>query len=289
MRGRTKIGLACGTLMVAALLLAAPPARGWGFASHRMIAEEAIETLPEPLRGYLRAHRKEISDGSIEPDTVLRERHGREEAVKHFIDLDLYGAPPFGDLPRTYAAAVERFGKQTVGERGTLPWTIEEKHARLVREMRAARWAQALKTAAYASHYVADATMPLHAVSNYDGKATGNAGVHKAVEHDLVDERIDKYRRRVRARRHAARAADYGRDQVFAAIFESFAAVSELLEADRRARRLGGVGSPAYVEALDDRAGTLLTARLARAVEQLGAFWQSAWEEAGRPSPAVRR
>ncbi len=275
----------CAWLVLAALLLAAPSAYGWGFASHRMIEEEAIETLSEPLRGYFRAHREEISDGSIEPDTVLRERYGRREAIKHFIDLDLYGAPPFPDLPRTHRAAVERFGRQVVGERGTLPWTIEQKHARLVREMRAGRWREALKTAAYAGHYVGDATMPLHAVSNYDGRASGNPGVHKAVEHDLVDERSAEYRRRVRARRLRAAAADYGRDQIFAVLFESFNAVPDLLDADRRARRLGAVGSPAYLEVLDDRAGALLTARLSRAVEVLGAFWQSAWEEAGRPTP----
>ncbi|MBI2962208.1 MAG: hypothetical protein HYY35_00510 [Deltaproteobacteria bacterium] len=275
----------CLRLALVAVLLAAPPARGWGFAAHRMIEEEAIETLSEPLRAYFREHREEISDGSIEPDTVLRARDGAREASRHFIDLDLYGAPPFADLPRSYRAAVDRFGRRAVVERGTLPWTIEQKHAELRREMREGRWPQALRTAAHAGHYVADATMPLHAVSNYDGRRTGNAGIHKAVEHDLVDERIARFRTRVRARQRPATAADYGRERVFAVIFESFAAAPELLDADRRARRLGAVGSPAYVESLDDRLGALLAARLARAVDLLGGFWQSAWEEAGRPVP----
>ena len=60
-----------------------------------------------------------------------------------------------------------------------LPWTIEDKHARLVREMRAGKWRAALRTAAYAGHYVADATMPLHAVSDYDGQKSGSPGIHK--------------------------------------------------------------------------------------------------------------
>jgi len=69
------------------------------------------------------------------------------------------------------------------------------------------------------------------------------------------------------------------------ATIESFAAAPELLAADREARRRGSLGSPEYVAALDDKARRLLTARIARAVEYLGAFWLSAWEQAGRPAP----
>jgi len=269
------------------LALAALSARAhaWGLATHRLIEEQAIETLPEPLRAYFRAHREQMSDWSVEPDTTLKERHGREEAVRHFIDLDLYGAPPFAELPRSYPMAVRRFGRDVVQSRGTVPWTIEEKHDRLVREMREGNWRAALRTAAYGGHYVADATMPLHAVSDYDGQKSGSPGVHKAVEHELVDARLREYMQRVRAGLKPARAADYDRERIFQLLIESAAAAPELLAADREARRLGSFGSSAYVAALDRQAGRLLTARIARAVEFLGAFWLSAWEQAGRPSP----
>ena len=269
------------------LALAALPAHAhaWGLATHRAIEEEAIETLPEPLRAYFRAHREEISDWSVEPDTTLKERYGRKETVRHFIDLDLYGSPPFADLPRSYPAAVRRFGEEMVESRGTVPWTIDEKHQRLAREMREGSWRAALRTAAYGGHYVADATMPLHAVSDYDGQKSGSPGVHKAVEHDVVDARLREYVGRVRARLGPARAGAYDVDRTFGLLIESFAAAPELLAADREARRRGSLGSPEYVAALDDKARRLLTARIARAVEYLGAFWLSAWEQAGRPAP----
>ena len=272
-------------LVAAALSL--PPARvlAWGLATHRAIEEHAIETLPVPLQAYFRFHRTQISDGSVEPDTVLRDRDGQKEAVKHFIDLDLYGAPPFPGLPRSYDAAVERFGKEVVAERGTLLWTIEEKHARLVREMRGADWRAALQTAAYAGHYVADATMPLHAISDYDGRKSGSPGIHKAVERGLVDARLGEYMRRAQPRLAPARAAAYGQERVFEVLVESYRAAPELLAADRRARRRGELGTAAYLDALDQSAGNLLAARLSRAIELLGAFWLSAWEEAGRPVP----
>jgi hypothetical protein len=127
--------------------------------------------------------------------------------------------------------------------------------------------------------------MPLHAVSDYDGQKSGSPGVHKAVEHDVVDSRLPEYMRRVRAGLKPASGAGYDRDRIFELLIESATAAPALLAADREARRLGSLGSPAYVEALDRRASKLLTGRVARAVEFLGAFWLSAWEQAGRPSP----
>jgi hypothetical protein len=257
----------------------------WGFATHRAVVEVAIETLPDPLRGYFRAHRVELTDWVVEPDTVLKERYGRSETVKHFIDLDLYGVPPFTELPRSYRAAVRRFGRSVVEERGIVPWTIEQEHGRLARELRAGDWQAALRTAAYAAHYVADATMPLHAVSDYDGQKSGSPGVHKAVEHDLVDARLDDYWRAMRATMKPASVASYGSDRVFEALTESFAAAPQLLAADREARAAGPLGSPAYLERLNRKSEKLIATRLARAVELLGALWLSAWNEAGRPAP----
>lgn len=273
------------TLFVVVLaLLRAAPARAWGFVGHRVIEEQAIETLPEPLRAHFRAHRAEISDASIEPDTVLKQRDGREETVKHFLDLDLYGAPPFEELPRAYADAIARYGEATVRERGVVPWTIERERARLVAAMRAGDWAAARTTAAYLGHYAADATMPLHAVSNYDGRATGNHGIHGAIERDLVDARIGEFLRRLRSKSHPARADAVSRDP-FAVLAESYAAVPSLLAADTAARAAGDVGSPRYVDALDERVGGMLAGRLARAVDLVAALWVSAWDEAGRPAP----
>lgn len=278
-------GVAAGLLGAAVALLLPARAVAWGLAAHRMVAEQAIEVLPDPLRAAFRARRAEISDGAVEPDTVLRERYGRKEAVKHFIDLDRYGDPPFPSLPRSYRGAVARFGADGVRGRGILPWTIERAHARLVRELRAGDWPKAFETAARGGHYVADATMPLHTVSDYDGRASGSPGIHRAIEHDLVDAHLGRFLGRVRRGLRPARASEYTPGRVFEVLVESYRAVPDLLEADRRARRLGAVGTAAYVEALDRRAGTTVAARLRRAIELLAAYWLSAWEEAGRPTP----
>jgi hypothetical protein len=272
-------------LVAAALSLSAGRALPWGLATHRAVEAQAIETLPNLLRSCFHAHWPEIADASVEPDTALRDRDGRKEAVKHFIDLDLYGAPPFAGLPHLRRAAVERFGEEVVTERGTLPWTIEDAHARLVGEMRADDWRAAVHTAGIGGHYVADATMPLHAISDYDGRRSGSPGIHKAVEHALVDARLGEFLHHVQPRRRAASASNYGAERVFEILIESYRRAGDLLAADRYARRHAEFGSAAYLDALDHVAGDLLTERLSRAVELLGGFWLSAWEEAGRPPP----
>ena len=112
------LGRVVGFALSTFLLLADPAiVFGWGADAHRMINEEAVATLPEPLRAFFAAHRRELSDCAVEPDSVFRARYGRKEAVRHFIDLDLYGQPPFSELPRSYRAAVQRFGRDRVVER----------------------------------------------------------------------------------------------------------------------------------------------------------------------------
>jgi hypothetical protein len=272
-----------------ALLLLCPAEVGaWGFATHRMINEMAIDTLPEPLRSFFVGHRQEISDLAIEPDTVLRARYGQREAVRHFIDLDLYGKAPFSELPRSYEQAVKRFGSETVTERGTLPWTILESHAVLVREMRAGNWEATLVTAGHSGHYVGDAFMPLHTTDNHDGQKSGQSGIHAAIEHELVDARVETYLRRIRQRIPRLTTEPFGEERVFAILIDSYSDVAVLLRADRQARGLARFRSPAYLEALDERVRNVIASRLGAAVATLGSFWLSAWEKAGRPAPPTQ-
>lgn len=286
---RSQRGRALAWIVLASLFLSHPPSvSAWGDETHRMINEEAITTLPEPLRSFFTANRRELSNRAVEPDSVLRPRYGRREAVRHFIDLDLYGSPPFSELPRSYGVAVRRFGRDTVVERGTLPWTVLRMHARLAREMRAGDWVAALRTAGLGGHYVGDAFMPLHTTDNYDGQKTGQRGIHHAIEDSLVDARIDAFRGRVRVQIRPASAAPFTPERVFAFLLESYSDVSVVLRADREARKLGRMGSARYLDTLDERTGNVLGARLASGATTLGSFWLSAWAKAGSPAPPAR-
>lgn len=278
LRMKTRIG-------ILALWLIPNLAFAWGLETHRWVNVTAIESLPDPLRAHFREHRQKISDAGIEPDTRGRKKHGEREAVRHYIDLDLYGAPPFAELPRNREEAYKKFGKDLVKSRGTLPWTILEKHARLVREMRDGKWKEAVRTAGLAGHYVSDAFMPLHTTDNHDGQKSGNDGIHKAVEHDLVDARIEEYSSVISPQIPPARPEPFTEDVIFKILIESHGDVPVVFRADKAARESGPIGSVDHTAALDREMGRLLTARLAGAVYGLGSFWLSAWDAAGRPAP----
>ena len=271
--------------LVAGLLLVAFPgeARGWGLRTHRWINEAAIDLVPESLGGWLSQNRSRLSDYGVEPDTVLRKRHGSREAVRHFINLDLYGPAPFKELPRGRAAAEELYGRRRVLERGTLPWTILDLHADLVTQMRRGRWSDALQTSGRAGHYVADAFMPLHTTANHDGQKTGNDGIHLRLERYLVNRRLAEYGQAARSISRRVRGP-VDSERVFAVLQQSHALVSELLRADRRAKAAGRVGSARYLDALDREAASLLIRRLGEARSFLARVWETAWIAAGSPA-----
>ena len=84
----------------------------WGFFGHRRINQLAVYTLPPEVAGTLRQHTDYLSEHAVDPD---KRRYAAEfEAVRHYIDLDHWGQPPFGDLPRSYSDAVLRYGSLSV-------------------------------------------------------------------------------------------------------------------------------------------------------------------------------
>jgi len=135
---------------------------------HRLVTDGAIDLLPEQIRPFFDKHRAFVVEHSVDPD-LWRSAGFTEEPPRHFIDLDEYGTPPFAALPRTYEAAVAKYGRETILKNGTLPWRGEEIYLQLVRAFEDQRKG----TAPYAldnikffvavlSHYTADAHVPLH-------------------------------------------------------------------------------------------------------------------------------
>ncbi|MBP1689585.1 MAG: hypothetical protein H6Q34_158, partial [Deltaproteobacteria bacterium] len=112
------------TLVLCALVLALPtPAAAWGLAAHRWVAIRAAELVRARCPALVDGRPSVLPDAAVEPDTVQKRRDGRREAVRHFMNLDHYGPPPFRDLPRDRRAAEARFGWQTIEREGTLPWS----------------------------------------------------------------------------------------------------------------------------------------------------------------------
>ncbi len=194
--------------LAAVAVIAAPAADvgAWGATGHRLIAVAAMRDLPEEIPAFLRTTEAatEVGELTREPDRWKGgpRTHARERDTAHFIDFDdnghvLTGAGPHIDampeLRSEYEAALTRAGLD-VDTAGYLYYALIDGWQQLVRDFaywRVLNAAEARETdparrAWYAedrrrreallirdlgvwSHYVGDASQPLHTSIHYNG------------------------------------------------------------------------------------------------------------------------
>jgi hypothetical protein len=136
---------------------------------------------------------------------------------------------------------------------------------------------------AAASHYVQDATQPLHASNNYDGQLTHQRGVHSRFEAEL----FERFESRLTLTPAPPKVFASPRDFAFDTLLESFQKVPAVLEADKEAVGDKDTYDDAYFEAFFVKVKPLLEERLSAAVTATASVIVSAWEQAGRPSLTV--
>ena len=274
---------AWGLMVAVALGLPWPaPADGWGLEAHVLINRAACTTVPGPLRRFFMRHQAFIGEHGKDPDTVFTVKEGEAERMRHWFDLDELDRFPFRNIPRNYEKALAKYGRERLKEAGLLPWRIAELYARLVRAMRESDWKRVPLFAAHLGHYVADGHQPLPTTTNYDGQLTGNQGIHKRFEHEMIRRHLGQYQDLAAFTQRAQRTADLV-GFTFDFLIDSYVWVDNLLRADTLAR-LGVHGyHDAYYAALYVFAGKLAKLSMAQAATDLGSLWYSAWIEAGQP------
>jgi len=275
-------------VLVAALIVIAPARlQGWGFEAHQFVMSRAIDQLPPEIRPFFEANRAFLVEHTIDPD-LWRLAGFTEESPRHFLDIDAYGAYPFKDLPRDYDRALEKHGFQTLSRNGLLPWRTAEvmgwlRRAFVEMAKNPSRATEVKLFGAILGHYVSDGHVPFHAVMNYDGQLTGQAGLHARWESEL----FTRYQQRLTIKPSPIRSIPDMRDFVFETLLTSVQLVPGVLEADRKA-----IGSR---EEYDDRyfdeffAATrpTLERRLNESIAAVASAIATAWQEAGKPAIAV--
>jgi hypothetical protein len=77
----------------------------WGFYAHRIINQQAVFSLPPELLKFYKHHIDYLQEHAVDPD---KRRYASEfEAVRHYIDLDHWGSPPFENLTRNFRMDVK--------------------------------------------------------------------------------------------------------------------------------------------------------------------------------------
>lgn len=275
---------ACTAVVILALGLPWPaPAVGWGLEAHVLINRTACTTVPEPLRRFFMRHQTFIGEHGKDPDTILTFQDEETERVRHWFDLDELDEFPFGNIPRNYKKALAKYGRERLEEAGLLPWRIDELYTQLVQAMRDSKWKRVPLLAAYLGHYVADGHQPLHTTTNYDGQLTGNDGIHKRFENDMIHRHLAQYQDLAAFTQPVHQAAD-AVIFTFDFLIDSYVWVDNLLQADTLAKRGVRGYDDAYYAALHVFAGKLAKLSMAQAATDLGSLWYSAWIDAGRPN-----
>jgi len=282
-----------GPLFILVLLAAPASLLGWGFWAHKEITKVAIESLPDGLRDFFRAHSDSLVVKSVEPDQ--RRFSDRAEPFRHYINFERYGSYPFQGLPHDYDKAVKKFGKGFVDSTGTILWRIIEFMDKLTESFKQRDAEKIVFFASYLGHYIADAHVPLHATENYDGQMTDQRGIHSRWESRIPEKFGSSFKLTARP----AEYVEHPVEKAFEMILESFLKVDSVLTLDKQAQqslpkkdrfvikknknRVVYEYTDKYYERYQSLLNRMVERRMNDSARDIADYWLTAWVNAGKP------
>ena len=277
-------------LFLSSFLYASIP---WGFYAHKRVNRYAVFTLPEELIGFYKKHIDHLTEHAVDADK--RRYAVKEEAPRHYIDIDHYGENPFEIMPRKWNDAVDKFSEDTLLAYGIVPWHIQTVYNRLVKAFEQKDINYILKNSADLGHYVSDAHVPLHTNKNYNGQLTNQKGIHAFWESRLPELFADDYDYLVGTAEYQYSVLDVA----WHAVESSFNALDSVLgfekqlaqefEQDKqyayeqRGAKTIKVKSADFSAAYHLKLDGMVERRLRLSISTIGNLWYSAWVDAGQP------
>jgi len=274
----------------------------WGFSAHRKIVDAAIHHLPSSLHPFFKAHGQWFHDHINDADR--RKHNVIEEGRRHYIDLDLYShsMDSLQDwFPMAYSEATEKWSEDTLHAHGIGPWYAVKTYHRLIAAFDRQEENAILRHAVDLAHYISDLHVPLHTSANYDGKKTGQAGIHSLWETQLPEMFMDSYN--LFPSGPKANWIKQTSDAIWSSVFQSHACLDSVFLIELKIRHaFAGKSIDAYVVRGRTRqlmrspkfANEYHTAlsgqverRMAAACTLVSSLWFSAWVEAGAPVMAA--
>jgi hypothetical protein len=252
-------------------------AAAWGPNGHKLIVNQAIDTLPADIRYFFEGNRSILLQHVTDPLEAIEKTPS--ERHHHFLYLDKYGRFPFDSLPRNYKAAVAKYTKAKLEANGLLPWQVGVYSEKLTEAMKAGRWDEARLDAAILANYIAEAHDPFNTTENFDGRLTAQPGINERFGKTL----IDKYSSFFPMRPNDAVYINDPTDRAFEACLSSHSWLEIILLADRNARRGENSYNDDYFDRFYNQAAAILIRQLSDAATDVGSYWLTAWINAGRP------
>ena len=280
-------------LLVPLLLLSLKNPERWGFFAHKRINRLAVYTLPPEMFPFYKKHIRFITENAVNPDS--RRYVVKDEAPKHYIDIDVYGDSALYTMPRYWSKAVEEYTEDTLLKYGTVPWHIHLMKIRLVYAFKEKDPFKILRVSAEIGHYISDSNVPLHTTVNYNGQLTGQRGIHAFWESRIPETFSEDYD-------YFVGSADYIENtqlRAWESVVQAHLAKDSVLGFEKKLTDKLGADkkysfetrgnmtvktyslqfTKAYHKMLDGQVERQMRA----SIKQIGDFWYTAWVDAGQP------
>ncbi len=294
-----KIRTKQSVVIVLTLIALAPALISWGVFGHERINHASVLAIPEPsLQKFFYNHIDFLIQESTVPDVRKYALNDKSENPRHFIDLENFGN--MDSLPQTMAEAKKRHDEKFLTQNGILPWHLENMMEKLSTAMKEKRKVEILFLAGDLGHYIADAHMPLHTTSNYDGQETNQRGIHSFWESRLPEQFGNSYIHKLAEIKFIPNV----RYEIWNIIFSSHKLIDSLLIADRVLKQslalnqiyeLNDSGKvlknkfnqpvhqKSYAKKYHDALNGMVEKQMTQAIYETTCFWYTAWINAGKP------
>lgn len=264
----------------------------WGFYAHTRINYLAVLTLPPGMIRFYKNNILYLSAHATEPD---KKRYADpREGPRHYLDTENYH-PVIDSIPRRWIQAHEKYGQDKLDKNGILPWHIQQCYQQLVAAFSKRDSLLILRVSAHLAHYIADAQVPLHTTRNHNGQLSGQIGIHALWESllpELFDQEFDLLT-------GSAKYVPSALQEAWKMTAKSYSLVDSVLTIEKNLsqeypgyrkysyiKRKGLVTrnyAPGYAREYHRRLNGMVEKQMRAAVAQTGAYWYSAWVDAGQP------
>lgn len=267
--------------------------QSWGFFAHRKINRLSVFTLPPEMIIFYKQNIQYITEKAVNPD--MRRYAVKNEAPRHYIDVDVYGDSAVYKMPRYWNEAVEKYTEDTLLAYGIVPYHINRMTYWLIEAFKNKDADQILRLSSDMGHYIADANVPLHTTENYNGQLTGQYGIHGFWESRLPELFSDDYD-------VLTGKADYVENlQLYAwdAVVKAHEALDSVLLFERQltkkypeSKKYGyeergnsTIRTHSYDFSKDyhRKLNGMVERRMRASIKMVGDFWFSCWVKAGQP------
>lgn len=197
-------------------------------------------------------------------------------------------------LPKT--KGINFFFEENLTKHGIVPWHLQRLQRDLTSAFRQKQGRRILRLCADMGHYIADAHVPLHTTSNYNGQKTGQHGIHAFWESrvpELFAE--DTYDFFVGKPEYIAFPEKY----FWKIVLDSYAMVDSVLSLEKQLRentpadrqfcpeqrngRMVAAACPEYAAEYQRSLNGMIERRMRASIHAVASAWYTAWMDAGQP------